>query len=180
MRSFRLRLALPSTILTFYKILAIAYIHALHLLQQSMIDNFDFTGIWRGEYVYEDKFQPTIVKTGVPFILRIKATADKTIFSGICQDDPAASKIHLPADVYATIKDYEIFFVKKYAKTLISDAAGNVIMGEEPHPDIIYKAKMKDVDKIAGTWQMERTFRKVNEQIIEIPKTTGHWWIERL
>ncbi len=144
-----------------------------------MIDNFDVNGIWKGEYAYEDKFQPTILKTAIPFVLRIKSTMDKGLFSGICQDDPESSKIDFPANIYGTARDYELFFVKKYPKTLILDNNGGLTFGDEPHPDIIYRARITSDQRLLGTWQIERTFRKVNGRVTEIPKLGGHWWVER-
>ena len=145
----------------------------------TMIDNFEVNGIWKGEYVYEDKFQPTILKTAIPFVLRIKSTMDLGQFTGICQDDPELSRIDIPANIYGTVRDYELFFVKKYSKTLIHDNNGDLIVGDEPHPDIIYRAKITSQQRLSGTWQIERMFRKVNGRVTEIPKVGGHWWIER-
>ncbi|MCZ8215008.1 MAG: hypothetical protein O9262_02160 [Cyclobacteriaceae bacterium] len=145
----------------------------------TMIDNFDVNGVWKGEYAYEDKFQPTILKSAIPFILRMKLTLDAGKFSGICQDDPESSKINIPATIYGTIKDYELFFVKKYPKTFIHDNNGSIIIGDEPHPDIMYRAKINSQQRLSGTWHIERTFRKVSGQVIEIPKINGQWWIEK-
>src|SRR5690349_929917 len=103
-----------------------------------MIEDFEFTGIWKGEYVYEDSVQPSIVRVPIPFVLRVKSLQDRGAFSGICQDDPAISKIPFPADIYGAMRNNEIFFVKRYPKTLIFGASGNLIIGEGPHPDIIY------------------------------------------
>ena len=145
----------------------------------TMIDNFDINGIWKGEYVYEDKFQPTILKTAIPFVLRIKSSRDFGLFTGICQDDPELSKIELPANIYGTVRDYEVFFVKKFPKTLILESSGELTIGDEPHPDIIYRAKITNEQVLSGTWQIERTFRKVNGRVTEIPKIGGHWRAER-
>jgi hypothetical protein len=34
------------------------------------MENFEIKGIWKGEYVYDDRFQPSVVKTSIPFILK--------------------------------------------------------------------------------------------------------------
>jgi hypothetical protein len=144
-----------------------------------MTDNFDFAGIWKGEYVYEDRLDPAIVKTATPFILRLKPAGVAEFFTGICQDDPEVSKIDIPAKVYGRVRGTELVFVKKYPKTLISDN-GKMIMGDVPHPDIIYSARITNDTRLQGTWVMELTFRSVHGHVVEIPKISGQWWIERL
>jgi hypothetical protein len=139
----------------------------------------EIKGIWKGEYVYDDKFQPSIVKTSIPFILKIKSIDDNGLFDGMCQDDPVASRINLSADIFGSIKDTELFFVKKYSKTLISDAFGNVITADGPHPDIIYKGTLKQNGQFFGTWNIEKTLTKINNKIIEVPALNGVWWMKR-
>ena len=60
---------------------------------------FDIKGIWKGEYVYDDRFQPAAIKTSFPFILRIKSVGPDGLFEGICQDDPVITQIDFHADV---------------------------------------------------------------------------------
>jgi hypothetical protein len=142
-------------------------------------DNFSFVGIWKGEYVYEDRFDAALVKKPVPFILRLKPESDPKFFSGICQDAPEVSGIDFPAIVYGTIKGDELVFVKKYPKTLVVDN-GKLILGDEPHPDIIYRARIASDTRLYGTWQIDPTFRSLQGRVVEIPKITGQWWMERL
>lgn len=144
-----------------------------------MTNEFDFTGIWKGEYVYDDRIYPVLVKASIPFILRIKPATEAGLFTGICQEDPEVSKIDFHAVILGAAHDYELYFVKKYAKTLIN-RNGSMLVGDEPHPEIIYRAKITDLNRIAGTWQMERTFRTIEGQLTELPKVAGDWWIVRL
>jgi hypothetical protein len=144
-----------------------------------MTENAEIKGIWKGEYVYDDKFQPTIVKTSIPFVLRIKSIDESGVFEGICQDDPDSSRIILPANIYGVIKKKDIYFTKKYSKTLIGDRLGNVVTGDEPHPDIIYSGTLKDNEQFYGAWNIQRTFRKIDSKVTELIALSGIWWMKR-
>jgi hypothetical protein len=139
----------------------------------------DFKGIWKGAYVYEDKFQPTVVKAPIPFILKIKSIGDNGLFEGMCQDDPTASHIDFPAEVFGSLHNSRLIFNKQYSKTLLWDNFGVASTIDEPLPDIIYEAKIPDSGKILGTWKMEKTFRKINEKVMELGPMNGIWWMER-
>lgn len=97
----------------------------------------------------------------------------------MCQDDPIASKINFPADIFGSIKDNEVFFVKRYSKTLISDTLGNVTTADRPHPDIIYIGTLKENGQFFGAWSIEKTLLKINNKITEVPAFNGVWWMER-
>src|SRR5687768_1021251 len=108
----------------------------------------DFKGIWKGEYVYEDKFQPAIVKTPIPFVLKIRMVDDNGLFEGMCQDDPTISKIDFPADIFGSLNDSGLIFCKRYPHILLDDTFGNLIKVNEPSPDIIFEAKIPDSGKV--------------------------------
>jgi hypothetical protein len=144
-----------------------------------MADNRNIQGIWKGEYTYDRKYEHPLITQPVPFILRIKTVDDSGLFEGMCQDDPEIGLISLSAVIYGMVKPNGIFFTKKYSKTMTMDAGGNVIIGEESHPDIMYECSWSESDRFFGTWRAERTFRKVNEKVIEMLPIHGAWWIER-
>jgi hypothetical protein len=144
------------------------------------MEKLELKGIWKGEYVYDDKFQPSVVKTAVPFILKIKLIRDDGLFEGMCQDDPSISQIDFPADIYGKLDNGDLVFNKRYPKTIFRDNLGNIVKADEPQPDIIYQAKIPTSGKIFGTWRVERTFRKIGEMVIEIGPVTGVWWMIRL
>jgi hypothetical protein len=144
-----------------------------------MTEQVEIKGIWKGEYVYDDKLQPSIVKPSTSFILKIKSIDEKGLFEGMCQDDPVASDINLSAEIYGVIKNNELFFVKKYSKTIIRDVFGNVTIVDGPHPDIVYSGKLNHKDQFFGAWSVERTFRKLNNNILEFPPINGLWWMKR-
>ena len=144
-----------------------------------MNENIEIKGVWKGEYVYDEKFQPSVVKTSVPFILKIKSIDENGLFEGMCQDDPMVSKINLSAELFGSIKDNELFFVKKYSKTLINDAFGNVTIADGPHPDIIYEGTLKENGQFFGRWSIGRTLTKIDNKVTEVPAVTGIWWMKR-
>lgn len=139
----------------------------------------ELKGVWKGEYVYDDKFQPSVIKSSISFILKIKSIDENGLFEGMCQDDPVASKINLSAELLGSIKDNELFFIKKYSKTLIKDAFGKVTIVDRPHPDIVYRGTLKENGQFFGTWAIGRTFTKVNGNVTEVPALTGIWWMKR-
>jgi hypothetical protein len=146
-----------------------------------MISEFRLEGIWKGEYVYDSRIQAVLIQTPVPFILRIKTVNAEGMFEGMCQDDPLISKIDLPANVYGKMRNGEIAFTKKYSKTLMQDNFGSIIKLDDPNPDLVYNAKVSnDHNKLFGSWKMERTFRKINDHIIEFGPYTGVWWMNRM
>jgi hypothetical protein len=144
------------------------------------MEKFELKGIWRGEYVHDDRFQPKIVKTSVPFVLKIRAVDDNGLFEGMCQDDPTKGSIDFPAEIYGEITHDEIVFTKKYSKTVFIDHYGNLIKSDQPHPDIIYQTKISGNGKIFGTWKVERTFVKINEKVMQLGPVSGVWWMDRL
>ena len=144
------------------------------------MDKFDIKGIWRGEYVYDDRFEPRIVKTPIPFLLKVKSVDPNGLFEGMCQDSPEVSQIDFPADIYGKWEEDQLTFSKRYPKTLFRDGSGKLMSVNEPHPDIIYQAKIGNSDKLLGTWRIEKTFRKLEGKVVEIGSITGVWWMVRL
>jgi hypothetical protein len=141
---------------------------------------FELKGIWRGEYVYDDRFQPSVVKTSIPFILKITSIETNGLFQGMCQDDPTISKIDFPASIYGKFEGDQLIFNKSYPKTIFQDNFGKVGSDDQPQPDVIYHAKLSDKAKIFGSWRMERTFRKLGDRVMEFGPMDGVWWMERL
>ena len=143
------------------------------------MENFDIKGIWKGEYLYDDRFQPSVVKIPVPFILKIKSPDNDGLFEGICQDDPSISQIHFAADVFGRLESTGLIFTKRYPKTILHDIFGKLVTIDQPQPDVIYQAKIKTTGRILGTWKVERTFRKLNDKLMQIGPISGIWWMER-
>lgn len=138
-------------------------------------------GIWKGEYIYDDRYQPALVKTPVPFILKINSIDEKGLWEGTCMEDPAVSRITIPAAVYGRTKEEkELLFCKKYPKTFMNDALGKLVVIDEPHPDVLYEGKLSDNGQFFGTWHVARTFRKLNGTVLEIRYISGVWWMKRL
>lgn len=144
------------------------------------MDTVKIKGIWKGEYVHDDRFQPSAIKTTVPFILRIKSVNPDGLFEGICLDDPAISQIDFHADVFGKVEGEELFFTKMYPKAILRDKLGQRTIIDQPHPDVLYHAQISTNGKIIGTWKIERTFRKIGDNVIDIGPITGAWWMERL
>ncbi len=144
------------------------------------MENFEIKGIWKGEYIYDDRFQPSVVKTSIPFILKIKSTNSDGLFEGMCQDDPSISQIDFAADIFGKLESTELVFTKRYSKTVFRDSFGKLVTVDQPQPDVIYQAKLSATGKILGTWKLERTFRKVNDKVMQIGPISGVWWMERL
>jgi hypothetical protein len=140
---------------------------------------FDIKGIWKGEYIYDDRFQPAAIKTSFPFILRIKSVGPDGLFEGICQDDPVITQIDFHADVFGKLEGKELIFTKMYPKAIFQDNFGNRTIIDQPHPDILYQGQVSNKRRILGTWKIEKTFRKDGNRVIEIGPITGVWWMER-
>jgi hypothetical protein len=144
------------------------------------MEKFEIQGIWKGEYIYDDRFQPSLTKASIPFILRIKSIESSGLFEGMCQDDPAISQIDFPADIFGKFDGDQLIFSKRYPKTVLQDNFGKLVTVDEAQPDIIYQARLGSSDRILGTWRMERTFRKLDGKVVEIGPITGVWWMVRL
>jgi hypothetical protein len=144
------------------------------------MDDFELKGIWKGEYVYDDKVDPVIVKTPVPFMLKVRVVDEDGLFEGMCQDDPSISKMEFAAEIYGRLNGRDLIFSKRYPKTVFVDSFGSVVTLEQPQPDVIYQARISSPGKVFGTWKVEKTFRKINEKVMEIGPVTGVWWMERL
>jgi hypothetical protein len=143
------------------------------------MDTFDIKQIWKGEYVYDDRFQPAAIKTSFPFILRIKSVGPDGLFEGMCQDDPAITQIDFHADIFGKLEGNELTFNKMYPKAILRDKLGQRTIIDQPHPDILYQGQIPNKRRILGTWKIERTFRKVGDNVIDIGSITGVWWMER-
>jgi hypothetical protein len=141
--------------------------------------NFEIKGIWKGEYVYDDRFQPSVVKTSIPFILKIKSVDNDGLFEGMCQDDPSISQIHFAADIFGRLESTELTFTKRYPKTTFQDDSEKLVTFDQPQPDVIYQAKISTTGRILGTWKIEMTFRKLNDKVMQIGPVSGVWWMER-
>jgi hypothetical protein len=144
------------------------------------MDKFELKGIWKGEYVYDDKFQPSIVKASIPFIIKIKSIDDFGLFEGVCQDDPTISQIDFPAEIFGSLNGSEMMFTKKYLKTMFYDRSYSLVKVDQPHPEIHYEAKIADSQKIFGKWKTERTFRKIEGKIVEFVAMNGIWWMMKV
>jgi hypothetical protein len=101
---------------------------------------FEAKGIWRGEYVYDDKFQPSFIKSSIPFLLKIKSIDDAGFFEGMCQDDPTIS--HLEVDVI-----YQ-------AKISNSEKILGTWRLERTYAKL--RGKVRQIGPISGVWWMSR------------------------
>jgi hypothetical protein len=140
---------------------------------------FEAKGIWRGEYVYDDKFQPSFIKSSIPFLLKIKSIDDAGFFEGMCQDDPTISHLDFPAEVYGNLNGNELIFTKRYPKAAFQDEFGRLVTDAQVKVDVIYQAKISNSEKILGTWRLERTYAKLRGKVRQIGPISGVWWMSR-
>lgn len=149
-----------------------------------MKDLFDgISGIWRGEYVHDHKYSDYRPTKAIPFILRIKQAGllgTKAGFQGICQDDPLITGIASHSKVYGTIEAKSIFFVKLYPTTHAYDQHGNLMTGDDAHPEIVYEGSQSDSNIFHGLWKMDKTIRMVNGNLAILNAMTGHWWMKKM
>jgi len=106
--------------------------------------------------------------------------ATKTFYlTEICQDDAEISKINFHAMIFGAVSMHRIFLVKQYPKLIIRDSSGQIATYDDLlHPEIIYKGVF-DRDEFSGTWNMSRTFRKINGKVCELMPMNGSWWMKR-
>lgn len=101
------------------------------------------------------------------------------LFKGICQDDPEISKINFHAHVAGSVSLHRVFLIKQYPKLIIRNASGQMETFEElVHPEIIYQGVF-DRNEFSGSWNMNRTFRRINGKVGELMPMNGSWWMKR-
>jgi len=146
----------------------------------------DINGVWKGEYITLKHIIATNKEIPVPFVLKIKTTddgklisLDKGLFEGICQDDPEITKIPFHGTVYGSLNVNNIFFIKQYPKLMIRNDVGGIETVDDTHPEVYYKGEFKN-NRFSGSWNMNRTFRKINGQLSELMPLHGVWWMEKI
>ena len=151
------------------------------------MDLLNIDGIWKGEYVTHWFPYSTGREVAVPFVMRIQAEKetrknthyDDFLFAGICQDDPEISKINFHASVSGAVSLHRVFLIKQYPKLIIRNSSDHIETYDELlHPEIIYKGVF-DRNEFSGTWNMNRTFRKINGKVCELMPMNGAWWMKK-
>jgi hypothetical protein len=140
-------------------------------------------GTWRGEYTYDRQYENSLNPAVVPFILKIRQAGISGLkggFTGICQDDPTVTNVTIHATIHGTIELKDIFFAKLYPKTFARDAHGNIILSDEPHPDIFYSGVLADNHIFHGQWRREKTLRMFEGRLGIMPPDSGHWWMKKM
>jgi hypothetical protein len=147
----------------------------------------EINGIWKGEYIAQEDFGGgTVTRAPIPFVMRIKASGENGdskvydgLFEGICQDDPETTKMTPHATICGSVKLDTVYFVKQYVKLVTQDWSGKVTVYDELHSEIYYTGKYTN-NCFYGTWSINRSFRKINNQLFEILPQEGTWWMIKM
>lgn len=145
----------------------------------------DINGVWKGEYIIQRLATSAGKEIPVPFVLKITPVGKDGLivmqgglFEGICQDDPTLTKINVHATIYGSRLLNSIYFVKQYPKLLVRTNTGEIESFDGTHPEIHYRGEYHN-DLFSGSWNMYRTFRKINGTLSELHPMQGTWWMRK-
>ena len=125
---------------------------------------------WSGVYEYDYIPLSDLTPEPVSFELFLQFTSS-TDFMGQVRDDPSSSMPE-PGKVSGKLTGNRIEFVKQMPIATYTEANGESLKFDNPHPDIFYSGEyIADENLMIGTWQI----KPVSPGILEHPGASGTW-----
>ena len=139
--------------------------------------NQDFSGRWKGEYVYGETYNNSIRGTTIPFEISITVTEGH--LKGECVDNETKDYFDNPAIIEGIIKGGTIHFIKRYPCFFTYDESRKLMLFPKlPSHEIHYSGSFSN-GQFSGDWEFKVTYAaEENEDMEYIGK--GYWKMEKV